>query len=257
MGRRGDRLLKILGDPRQLPLTLRFLRAGEGSAAGGMEGSAVEIRRGFSVLLLSPRLGLSFDLCGGVLEVASAKPIFTAPRPGDVLTAVNGTELAKCGLTVAQLALMLKALPRPLKLSFVAGGARAAGPARPGGGGELKRTDAGARLSPHPGPTIFPEHFLRHVELSPQAWRGRKGARLGVRLVTVSGRPMVQAVTSKALRALGVRTCDVIVSVDDRLLGDCTAVGEIQKDKTMPHQLGARSPEPRPARLVLLVVFIC
>ncbi len=40
---------------------------------------------------------------------------------GDVLTAINGAELSKCGLTVAQLALTLQALPRPLKLSFVEG----------------------------------------------------------------------------------------------------------------------------------------
>jgi hypothetical protein len=43
------------------------------------------------------------------------------PRQGDVLTAINGAELSKCGLTVAQLVLALKALPRPLKLSFVEG----------------------------------------------------------------------------------------------------------------------------------------
>ena len=53
--------------------------------------------------------------------VDSVRPIFTAPRSGDVLTAINGAELSKCALTVSQLVLMLEALPRPVRLSFVDG----------------------------------------------------------------------------------------------------------------------------------------
>jgi len=56
----------------------------------------------------------------GSLGVAAAcRPAFQATHYLDVLTAVNGAELSKCALTVSQLALLLKALPRPLKLSFM------------------------------------------------------------------------------------------------------------------------------------------
>ncbi len=80
-----------------------------------------EARRGFSVLFMSQTLGLTFDLSTGVPVVDEVRPVFTAPREGDVLTAINGAELSKLGLTVPQLVLALKALPRPVKLSFVDG----------------------------------------------------------------------------------------------------------------------------------------
>jgi len=72
-------------------------------------------------LTMASTLGLTFDLATGVPVVDNVRPVFTAPREGDVLTAINGAELSKCALTVSQLALLLKALPRPLKLSFMEG----------------------------------------------------------------------------------------------------------------------------------------
>jgi len=61
---------------------------------------------------MASTLGLTFDLATGVPVVDNVRPVFTAPREGDVLTAINGAELSKCALTVSKLALLLKALPR-------------------------------------------------------------------------------------------------------------------------------------------------
>jgi hypothetical protein len=108
----------LAADKANRPLTLRFQRS-MGEMAAGEE--VKEARRGFSVLFMSATLGLTFDLSTGVPVVDSVRPVFTAPREGDVLTAINGAELSKCGLTVPQLVLALQALPRPLKLSFVDG----------------------------------------------------------------------------------------------------------------------------------------
>ena len=58
-----------------------------GEVAVGEEAS--EARRGFSVLFMSPQLGICFDLNTGVPVVDAVRPVFTAPRSGDVLTAIN------------------------------------------------------------------------------------------------------------------------------------------------------------------------
>jgi hypothetical protein len=196
---------KLVEDPSARPLTLRLQRS-TGEMALGEE--LPEARRGFSVLFMSAQLGLSFDLKTGVPVVDQVRPVFTVPRPGDVLTAINGAELSKCALTVSQLALMLKALPRPLKLSFVEGSK------------SLQDALASASLRGE-GPMAYPEHFLRQV-MVPGSSR-----RTGIKLMTVSNRPVVQAVTNRALSAQGLRPCDVIVSVDGVHVGDDATAVEV------------------------------
>lgn len=157
--------------------------------------------------------------------VDNVRPVFTAPREGDVLTAINGAELSKCALTVSQLALLLKALPRPLKLSFMEGSPslqvtlslslydfslwlkscwqealKSAGRARVG---ESK--------------VDYPEHMLRHVTVA-------AGKRIGLHLMTVSHRPVIQAVWNKDLKDQGVKPCDVLVSINGKPIGDIDAV---------------------------------
>lgn len=48
--------------------------------------------------------------------------------------------------------------------------------------------------------------------------------KIGLRLMTISHKPVVQAVTSKELLAQGLMPCDVIVTVDGKTVGDATAV---------------------------------
>ena len=108
-----------------------------------------EARASFSVRFLSQTLGLTFDVTTGTPVVVATRPVFTRPRVGDVLTAVNGADLAKCAIPVAQLVLMLESLPRPLQLSFVAGSAASAAAAlatttnRGSGGGKRRIVGAG------------------------------------------------------------------------------------------------------------------
>ena len=192
---------RLVADPAKRPLTLRLQRS-SGEMAAGEE--MLEARRGFSVLFMSGTLGLSFDLKTGVPVVDDVRPLFTVPRKGDVLTAINGAELSKCALTVAQLTLMLKALPRPVRLSFVDGSKSLTE--------ALAATDLRAE-----GHMVFPQHHLRQVVLP-------AGRRVGLRLMTVSNRPVVQAVTGRALAAQGLLPCDVLVSIDGRHVGDATAV---------------------------------
>jgi hypothetical protein len=121
-----------------------------------------------------------------------------------VLTAINGAELSKCALTVSQLTLMLKALPRPLKLSFVDGSKSLAS--------ALKSTSQRSQ-----GHLEYPEHFLRQVVVP-------VGKYIGLKLMTVSHRPVVQAVLNPALIRQGMIPCDVLVSVDGKSIGDMSAV---------------------------------
>jgi hypothetical protein len=51
---------------------------------------------------------------------------------------------------------------------------------------------------------------------------------IGLQLMTVSMRPVVQAVKSPALRAQGLAPCDVLVSINGRAVGDVTAVEAAQ-----------------------------
>jgi hypothetical protein len=192
---------RVIGDKLARPVTLRMQRS-TGEMAAGEE--MAEARRGFSVLFMSASLGLGFDLKTGVPVVDDVRPVFTAPRQGDVLTAINGAELSKCALTVGQLALMLRALPRPLKLSFV-DGSKALQDA-------LKSTSARGE-----GSLKYPEHHLRQV-LVPS------GRRVGLKLMTISHRPVVQAVLSKALADQGMLPCDVLVTIDGKHVGDVSAV---------------------------------
>lgn len=185
---------------KKRPLTLRLQR-------GGVKGSSgeelTEARRGFSVLFISKTLGLSFSLTAGVPTVRGVRPIFTAPKVGDVLTAINGAELSKCALTVSQLVLTLKALPRPLRLSFVEGSPT------------MKRAmEIGSRASD--GPLTFPKHYLRQVVISDEK-------KLGLSLMTISHRPVIQEVKNRFLLKQGVSVRDVIVSVNGKHLGECTA----------------------------------
>ena len=48
--------------------------------------------------------------------------------------------------------------------------------------------------------------------------------KIGIRLMTISHKPVVQAVTSKDLLAQGLMPCDVIVTVDGKAVGDASAV---------------------------------
>ena len=109
---------QCVADQNRRPITFRFQMSTGEITAGEL---AAEARRGFSVLFMSSQLGLSFNLGTGVPVVEAVRPVFTAPRSGDVLTAIYGAELSKCALTVSQLVLMLEALPRPITLSFVDG----------------------------------------------------------------------------------------------------------------------------------------
>jgi len=196
---------KLVEDTSARPLTLRLQRS-TGEMAAGEE--LLEARRGFSVLFMSATLGLSFDLKTGVPVVDEVKPVFTVPRSGDVLTAINGAELSKCALTVNQLTLMLKALPRPLKLSFVEGSKSLQD--------ALKATTLKGE-----GPMAYPEHFLRQVVVPGSA------KRTGIKLMTISNRPVVQAITNPALLSQGLRPCDVIVSVDGKHVGENTTALEV------------------------------
>jgi hypothetical protein len=192
---------RVCADKANRPLTLRLHRS-TGEMAAGEE--TLEARRGFSVLFMSNTLGLTFNLATGVPVVDDVRPVFTAPRQGDILTAINGAELSKCGLTVSQLTLMLKALPRPLKLSFVEG----------------SKTLADALMSTSQrslGHLEFPEHYLRQVVVPP-------GKMIGLKLMTISSRPVVQAVLNPALLKQGLMPCDVLVSIDGKNVGDITAV---------------------------------
>ena len=213
---------KLVEDTTARPLTLRLQRS-TGEMAAGEE--LLESRRGFSVLFMSATLGLSFDLKTGVPVVDEVKPVFTVPRSGDVLTAINGAELSKCALTVNQLTLMLKALPRPLKLSFVEGSKSLQD--------ALKATTLKGE-----GPMTYPEHFLRQVVVPGSA------KRTGIKLMTISNRPVVQAVTNPALLSQGLRPCDVIVSVDGKHVGENTTALEVvsmlQEARTLNQTIGAK-----------------
>ena len=169
------------------------------------EGEAPSEARGaYSVLFLSSHLGLGFKLTSGVPLVTSTRPVFTRPAVGDLLTAVNGAEISRCGVPVCQLVLMLQALPRPLRLSFV-GRSDSLLAALQGGN---RRVDVGS--------IAYPEHHLRQV-LVP------RGPTIGLKLITVSSRPVVQEVTSQELWDQGVRPMDVLVSVRGHSLGEATA----------------------------------
>jgi hypothetical protein len=50
------------------------------------------------------------------------------------------------------------------------------------------------------------------------------GKRIGLKLITVSSRPVVQHVLSTHLKAQGLLPCDVIVTIDGKHVGDATAV---------------------------------
>ena len=68
------------------------------------------------------------------------------------------------------------------------------------------------------GLVAFPEHKLRHVTVP-------AGRSIGLQLMTVSNRPVVQAVTSTQLRRQGLAPCDVLVTIDGVHVGDVGAVG--------------------------------
>jgi hypothetical protein len=75
----------------------------------------------------------------------------------------------------------------------------------------------GGRRRIDSGTVLYPEHFLKQVMVP-------FGPKIGLQLVTVMGRPVVQAVTSPELRAQGVQPMDVLVSVGDVKLGaSCSA----------------------------------
>jgi hypothetical protein len=59
-------------------------------------------------------------------------------------------------------------------------------------------------------------HHLRQVIVPP-------GKNVGLQLMTISHRPVVQAITAKILEEQGVRPGDVIVSVDGQTLNECSA----------------------------------
>jgi hypothetical protein len=185
---------------RRRPLVLRLQRSSGEAAAGEKD---LTEQRPFSVLFLSRSLGLAFDTNAGLPIVVRTKPLFSRPRPGDLLTAINGAPVAASGLPVKTLALLLKALPRPVLLSFVEA-PKALLDALKGG---YRRVD---------GPLRFPEHGLKQVVLP----RGRS---IGLKLMTVMNRPVVAEVTSAFLWAQGVRPLDALVSIKGRKVGEASA----------------------------------
>jgi len=59
--------------------------------------------------------------------------------------------------------------------------------------------------------------MLRHVTVP-------AGKGIGLHLMTVSHRPIIQAIWNKELTAQGVKPCDVLVSINGKPLGDIDAV---------------------------------
>jgi hypothetical protein len=192
---------------QQRPITLRFQRSSGEMAEGEM---LEEARSGFSVLFMSKYLGLTFNLASGVPVLVKSRPLFSVPAPGDVLTAVNGAELSKCALPVSQLVLLLESLPRPIRLSFVEGSSSL-----------LKGLKGRGRRRIDGHNVQFPEHYLKQVIIPP-------GRRVGLKLMTVNDRPVVQHVMSQRLKDQGVRPLDVLVSIKDRQLGEMSANDAVQ-----------------------------
>jgi TPR repeat protein len=203
------------------PLTLRM---NHGNSSGGGDdaedltvagGSSVaspssSTSSSYSVLFMSQQLGITLNVSSGVPIVTRTAAVFRAPMVGDVVTAVNGADLSRLGVPVAELALMLQSLPRPLKLSFTPASKSLLGALK----GSRRRIDSGMML--------YPEHHLKQVMVP-------FGPKVGLNLATILGRPVVQAVTSPELIAQGVQPMDVLVSVGDVKLGtECTAARAAQ-----------------------------
>ncbi len=88
---------------------------------------------------------------------------------------------------MSQLVLMLEALPRPIRLSFVDASRSLQEALTTSGGGNSRMRDEG-RMA-------YPQHHLRQVIVPP-------GGDVGLTLMTISHRAVVQSVTSGAVSKL-------------------------------------------------------
>ena len=122
--------------------------------------------------------------------------------------------MAPSALPVSQLALLLESLPRPVRLSFVEGSGQTSAALE----GSKRRIDSMAME--------YPEHFLRQVVVP-------YGRGIGLRLMTVMNRPIIQEVVSRSLREQGVRPCDVLVSIGSAGSANYTHLSECTADEAV------------------------